>query len=373
MKPRPFLLERFFARYEFATPYHLSASDCESCTIGELVDLEPDARARFEAQWLGYTETPGDADLRREIARLYQSISPDQVLVHSGAEEAIFSFLNVVLEPGDEILVHAPGYQSFFTVAESLGARAIRWEAREEDGWALDLDVLTARLTGRTRAIVINCPNNPTGYLMRRDQFARLATLAEERGLTLFSDEVYRLLEHDPKDRLPAACDLYPRAVSLGVMSKSFGLAGLRIGWIATRDRALYEKMAGFKDYLTICNSAPSERLAILALRQREKILSRNVDLIRTNLGLLEGFFARWRELFDWKRPRAGPIAFPRLRADLQADDFCAKVVEGSGVLLLPGTVFEAGNKHFRIGFGRRNLPEGVARLEAYLENRFRS
>jgi aspartate/methionine/tyrosine aminotransferase len=159
------------------------------------------------------------------------------------------------------------------------------------------------------------------------------------------------------------------RAVSLGVMSKTYGLPGLRIGWIATHNRALREKMAALKDYTTICNSAPSEFLAELALRHREKLVARNLALIEDNLAVLDDFFSRHAGRFQWHRPKAGPIAFPRLIGqDVEA--FCDDLVKSTGVLLLPGTVFDNQGNHFRIGFGRKNLPQAVAHLEAYLTGR---
>ena len=183
--------------------------------------------------------------------------------------------------------------------------------------------------------------------------------LARRNGLLLFSDEVYRFLEYDAGDRLPAACEIYENGVSLGVMSKAFGLAGLRLGWVACRNRGLLGAMAAFKDYTTICTAAPSEFLSLLALRRRREILARNLEIIRRNLECLDGFFARHERHFSWQRPRAGPIAFPAVRFAAASDDFCAGLLKESGVLLLPGRVFAA-PRHFRIGFGRRDFDAGL-------------
>jgi aspartate/methionine/tyrosine aminotransferase len=214
--------------------------------------------------------------------------------------------------------------------------------------------------------VVINSPHNPTGFQMPQDLFREVIRLAEERGLLLFADEVYREAEYREEDRLPAACDSSPSCVSLGVMSKSYGLAGLRIGWLATRNARLLEAVAALKDYTTICSPAPSEFLAELALRHRQSLLRRNLDLIRGNLQVLDAFFARHLERFSWRRPLAGPVAFPRL---LGADvgSFCDRLREDSGVLLLPGSVFGDRDNHFRVGFGRADLPEAVAHLEEAL------
>ena len=258
MKIRPFQIERFFARYEFTAPYLLSSSDCEALSIQELLSLEEGAAEQFQHHWLGYTESQGSPALRRAIAALYQSIDEEQVLVHSGAEEAIFTFMNAVLESNDHVIVHFPCYQSLFEVAHAIGCEVTPWETHEENGWELDLDRLRQSIKGNTRAIIVNCPHNPTGYLMSKATQQQIIEIAREHQCIVFSDEVYRGLEQNPDEALPAACDLYEHAVSLGVMSKTFGLPGLRIGWIATHNQHIYESMATFKDYLTICNSAPS-------------------------------------------------------------------------------------------------------------------
>jgi aspartate/methionine/tyrosine aminotransferase len=361
-----FKLERYFARYEFTAPYLLCTSDCESMTLNELLALEPGARERFGDLWLGYTESLGDPALREAIATLYAQIDPDQVLVHAGAEEGIFNFMNVALDPGDHIVVHAPYYQSLATVARGIGAKVTLWQGDPHNGWALDLDMLESLVTPRTRVVVLNVPHNPTGYLPARQFMLELSRLSDRYGFVVFSDEVYRGLEFDPADRLPAFADINPRAVSLGVMSKTYGLAGLRIGWIATRNRGIFERMAAFKDYTSICSSAPGEFLATLALRHAGRISERNLEIIRRNVDLLDDFFAEHEELFAWSRPRAGSIAFPELLQG-DVDLLCADLVEKKGVLLVPGTMYGEGYNHFRVGFGRKNFSEGLEGFHDYL------
>ncbi|WP_119066999.1 aminotransferase class I/II-fold pyridoxal phosphate-dependent enzyme [Aggregatilinea lenta] len=366
----PFKLERFFVPYEFSARYLLGSSDCETLAIRDLLAYEPDAAEQFLDLRLGYTESQGAPDLRAEIAGLYETIAPEQVLVFAGAGEAIFTFMNAALRAGDHGIVHAPGYQSLYEVARANGCDVSLWMAREDDGWSLDLDWLRDNLRPNTRAVVVNFPHNPTGALMDAATQRALADLLAERGVLLFSDEVYRGLEHDPADQLPAACDLFEGAVSLGVMSKTYGLAGLRIGWLATRDRGLFERLVAFKDYTTICNSAPSEFLSTLALRHRETIVARNLGIIRRNLDALDAFFAAHAEVFDWQRPRAGSTAFPRLWGEASAEAFCIDLVERQGVMLLPSTCFFYGDRHFRLGYGRANLPEALAQFDAYLQSR---
>ncbi len=369
MQLTSFKLERYFARYEFSAHYLLCSSDCESLTIGDLLAYEPGAAGRFQQHWLGYTESQGAPGLRQAISRIYAGVAPEQVLVFSGAEEAIFLCMHAALSAGDHVIVQTPCYQSLYEVARSIGCELTRWEIRETGGaWALDLDEFRRSLRPNTRLVIINTPHNPTGYLMPQTVFRELNALTQARGILLFSDEVYRELEYDIADRLPPAVDINEMAVSLGVMSKTYGLPGLRIGWVATRQAGLYQRIAALKDYTTICNSAPSEFLAEVALRHRAEIAARNLGLIRRNLDLLDGFFAAHAQTFVWQPPLAGPIAFPRLLGD-DVEAFCHRLVTEANVLLLPGALYDDSGNHFRIGFGRQNLPEALARLEDFLDH----
>jgi aspartate/methionine/tyrosine aminotransferase len=367
MRLDPFKLERYFARHEFSAPYLLCSSDCESMELRDLLSFEPGAQDRLASLWLGYTESLGNPELRQAITTLYERVVADQVLVHSGAEEAIFNFMNVVLCNRDHVIVHAPYYQSLGEVARGIGAEVFEWQGNPERAWELDLEVLRNALTARTKVVAVNFPHNPTGFLPTSEFVHELSALSDQHGFVIFSDEVYRGLELDRSDRLPAFADVNERAVSLGVMSKTYGLAGLRIGWIATRDNSLFRKLAAFKDYTTICNSAPSEFLATVALRHAEVIVERNLQIVRDNLNRLDLFFDSHAEMFTWYRPKAGPIAFPMLLRG-PVDEFCADLVKKTGVLLLPGTLYGPEFNSFRIGFGRRNMPESLERFEAYIK-----
>lgn len=363
----PFKLERYFAKYEFNTEFLLCSSDCEAMSISDLLASEDGAAERFHQVWLGYTESQGSLALRKEICRMYETITPEHVLVHTGAGEAIYLFMNTAFEPGDHLIVHSPGYQSLAEVARGAGCEVSLWTAREENGWRLDLNELKHLIRPNTKGVVINTPHNPTGFLMPRADFDALNRFVQERELLLFSDEVYREAEYDPGLRLPAACDYGDHAISLGVTSKTYGLAGLRIGWVATRNKRIYQKMASYKDYTTICNSAPGEFLAEVAMRHRERLAQRNVDLIKKNLEIVEELFIRRADLFSWVRPLAGSMCFPRLLSG-DIESFCDSLVRSAGVLLLPGTMYDETENHFRLGLGRKNLPQAVERLEEFLE-----
>lgn len=374
MRIADFALERFFARWEFAVEHLLCASDVEGYPMGEVLALADDeTRAMWDGLRLGYTESTGHPLLRAEIATLYDGLGADDVLVFAGAEEAIFCLANVLLGPGDQAVVTWPGYQSLYEVARATGADVTLHELREPAGWAIDLDLLERQVTPATKLIVVNAPHNPTGMLPDRSIVDGLVRIAEAAGAHLLVDEVYRYLEFDEADRLPAGADVTTRGISLGVMSKTFAMAGLRIGWLATRDRDLLARCAAFKDYTTICSSAPSEILALIGLRARDQVVARSRRIVAGNLERLDAFFAEWADRFSWVRPRGGSIGFPRLTVPgVSIDDWAAGLVEAEGVLLLPGSQFGAGGNHFRVGFGRTDLPVALDRLEAYARRTLR-
>jgi aspartate/methionine/tyrosine aminotransferase len=359
-----FTLERYFARWEFAVRHVLCASDPEPVGMHELLALaDDDARQRWEELRLGYTESLGLPALREEIATIYPGLTADDVITFAGAEEAIFLSMHALLSPGDHAVVAWPAYQSLHEVARSIGASVTLVPLDPRD-WSLDVDAVAAAVQPQTKVIVVNSPHNPTGAQLDSASFARLISIAEVHGAYLFSDEVYRFLEHDAA-RLPTAAETSPHGISLGVMSKAFGLAGLRIGWIATRDAALRRGIARLKDYTTICNSAPSEILALIGLRARDRLVARTSNIVRHNLEVLDEFFARNAERFSWVRPKAATIGFPRI-LDRDVNTFAAALVEHEGVLILPASQFGYPGNHFRLGFGRHDLPEALERLERF-------
>jgi aspartate/methionine/tyrosine aminotransferase len=372
MQIADFALERYFARWEFHVKHVLCASDVEPMPLSELLaTADEESRDRWKTLRLGYTESQGNPVLRAEIARLYELVAPEEIITFTGAEEGIFLAMHALLAAGDHAVVMWPAYQSLYEVARSVGA-SVTLVPLDPRTWTVDPESLIAAIRPNTRVVVINLPHSPTGALATREAVTYLTSETEKRGITLFSDEVYRFLELDETGRLPTGVDLGRRTLSLGVLSKAFALAGLRVGWIATHDASLRDRMARWKDYTTICGSAPSEVLAIMALRAREQIVGRSRAIIAANLPLLDAFFARFPDRFSWVRPRAGSVAFPRLRSDVtgEIERFCAELVESEGVLLLPGSHFGHEGNHFRIGYGRADMPQALERLEDYVARR---
>lgn len=366
MQLRPFSLERYFSHHEFTARYLLGSSDPESMTLGELVALEPAAREKLEALWLGYTEYCGHPELREEIGNLHRVAKAEDVLVFTGAEEPIFAVMNVMLNAGDHFIAQWPGYQSHFEIARSIGAELTLWKADGANGWRLDPDELKRLVRPETKAILVSSPHNPTGFHFDAEGWEAVVELARQRGIWLVSDEVYRGLEHDPKDQLAAACDLYERGVSINGLSKSYGLAGLRVGWMTTRDRELFARVGAFKDYLTISNAAPSELLGTIAVRHTEELWARSRTRVRANVELLEGFLRRHGDRFAWTKPRAGTTAFVKSLGG-SATALCDALLRELGVMLVPSTHFECGDEHLRFGYGRANLGEVLAMVEAWL------
>ncbi len=370
---RNFALETYFSKWEFSARYHMTASDMESMSLSDLLTMaSPEDREGFEQLWLGYTETYGAPELREEIAKTYETAKAENILCFAGAEEGVYVAMRVLLEKSDHAIVIVPNYQAAETVPLDIcEVSGVPLDA--SDDWSLDIDQVASKIRPNTKLISINFPNNPTGAILERSRFDRLIELCRKNGTYLFSDEVYRLIERDPEIRLPQVADVYERGLSLNVMSKAYGLPGLRIGWIMSQDTGLLQKMERYKHYLSICNSAPSEQLAIIALKAREAILKRNRALTAENLAKLDDFFTEFDNLFEWSAPDGGCVAFPRYTGLGNTDEFCEDLVEKTGVLLLPPKIYhsellDTPQDRFRIGFGRKGIEAGLTAFAGYLK-----
>jgi len=365
MKISPFLIERHFAKYEFEVPYQLSCSDCEPLSLVELVAMaSPETLHLWETLKLNYTDSKGHPLLRKEISHFYTGISADDLLV-CVPEEGIFLVMSSMLNAGDHVVVISPSYQSLKEIAIGTGCRVSLWEAGPDGSFKLES--LTALVNPETRMIVVNFPHNPTGAHISADEFVEISKYCDERDILLFSDEMYRGLEQDPADLLPCAASLSKSAISLSGMSKSFALPGLRIGWLVCRNRQTTEKLLQMKDYVTICSSAPSEVLAIMALQNRDRILTRNIAIIRDNIRLVNDFVGRNMGKSYWREPSAGSVAFLYLSCTQNIEAFCQDVLEKKEVLAIGSHLFNHANPAIRLGLGRTGFVEALERLENYL------
>lgn len=367
-----FRLESYFGVWEFKARYHLTASDAETMDVREVLALADDVdRERWEQLRLSYIQTRGTPELRSAIAGTYDEVQSDDILCFAGAEEGLYCAMHALLGADDHAIVAVPNYQSAESIPRSL-CEVSGVVLHEDRAWQLDVDEVRDLLRPNTKVISVNFPNNPTGKIVDRQTFSELIDLCRERSIYLFSDEVYRGIERDPSKRLPQAADVYDRALSLNVVSKAYGLPGLRVGWIACRRGPVLDRMEQIKHYLSICNAAPSEVLATIALKAAPKILERNRTLCAENLSKLDTFFARHRDRFEWYVPDGGCVAFPRYLGSDGVEAFCKQLVEEAGVLLLPASMYRSdllpvSTDRFRIGYGRRGMDEALAAFEQFL------
>jgi aspartate/methionine/tyrosine aminotransferase len=352
-----FALERFFAKHEFKVKHILSASDVEALSIHDLVGMaDKDSMTLWNNLKFSYTEPTGHPLLRAEISSLYHQIDPNDLLV-AAPEELIYIAFQSLLSKDDHIIVTTPAYQSLHEIASHIGCRVDRWDLRRsEDGWMLDLEFLRDHVTDKTTLIVINFPHNPTGHHISVDVQRQIVEIARRHNVWIFSDEMYRGTEYRIEDQLPSIVDEYERGISLWGLSKSFALPGLRIGWLASQSAEFLAKCSAMRDYLTICSSAPSEVLALMALRSRDPILTRSRKIITENLVFADSFFAEHSGTFDWLRPKAGSVAFPSLKKNISIETFCDELISRRGILVAPGLLFQYSGNHFRIGLGRKSF-----------------
>jgi len=367
MKIPPFILERYFAKHEFSAKYLLSSSDCESLTLPELLEMaSPEMRTSWDNLQLGYTESQGHPLLLEEAAKFHPGLSASNLLV-AAPQEIIFLLMEALLRPGDHVITAFPGYQSLYEIARTIGCQVSMWEPDEDADWHFDLKKLAGLIRPSTKLVVVNFPHNPTGYIPPQDEFDALIDMLRKKGIFLLSDEMYRFLEVNPGATLTSACSAYERAFSLFGMSKTFGLAGLRIGWIATQHQPTLMRMRELKDYTTICSSAPSEILSIIALQNKDAIIADQNARLRRNMALLEKFMNKYANLFQWNKPSGGSICFPRMLGVESTLAFADLLVEETGIMIAPSHVFDYGSQHFRIGFGRENFGEVLSVFGNYL------
>lgn len=370
MRIPPFKLEEFWKKYEFTSPYLLCCSDAESWKLNEILELaDSESKNLWESLSLGYTESPGLPLLRKEISKLYSHVNCEQVLNFAGAEEGIYCLMRTLIEPGDHIIVIDPCYQSLKTLPESFGAHVTGIVLDPKNGWRLTLEDLEKAFRSDTKLLVLNYPHNPTGAILEKKVFEGLIELARKYGTYVFCDEVYRYLEIDEEDRLPSIADAYEKGIALNAMTKAFGLAGLRIGWLATQATDFIQEVGSYKLYTSICNSASSEILALIALRAKDKILKRSREIMLNNLEILDSFMKRHQKLLSWDRPQSGTMAVVQLLLSVPIEQFMEELVEKMGVLIMPGPVFGLSANVFRIGFGKKNMAQALERFEQFLKN----
>ena len=363
-----FKIEHYHSHNEFKNKYILSCSDAESWSLDEVLSMA-DARQlnMWENQRFSDTEIKGLYHLRETIAQsLYQGFTADNILCFAGGQEGIFCTLLTLCTPQDHVITLVPCYQSLAEVPRATGCDLTILHLREEHKWGLDIQEIKASIQANTKAVIINFPHNPTGQLISESQLKELIDLLRPRGIWLFSDEVYRLLGPAGTQWASPASILYEKAISLGVMSKSFGMAGLRVGWIACQDKHMLERIENTKYYTSICNSGPAEILSIIAISHKDHILNRNNSIVEKNLFILDDFIKNYERNFSWVHPKAGCTAFIKYHHEEGVEALCERLQKKAEVLLLPGAVFDIPD-HFRLGFGRKNMEQILGLIEKTL------
>ena len=361
MRIKAFKLERLFARYAEQAKYTLSQSSCESCSMKEILDMaDPECKKLWDNLSLGYTRPAGFAPLREAISKRYTSLRPSDILELT-PEEGIFIFMNNMLEPGDEVIVMHPTLPSLYELPRTLGCKVIKWPLEVTSwGWRLDVNFLAENISPKTKLLIMNIPNNPTGYIPVRTELDRILNLADRMGTWVFNEETYRGMEHAPAAALPSLADIYPRATVIGGLNK-YGLPGTRMGWLASKNRQLIEECAGYKDYTTYCNNAPGEILATIAMRNAPDLFQRNHKIVLENLGMAEAFFKKHRDLFQWIQPNGGSTAFPRLLPPYDVTEMCERAMTEKKLLIIGERAFGLDTNHFRVGLGRLDFSKALA------------
>ena len=375
-----FKLETYFSKWEFTAEHHLTASDAEAMTVAEVLALGTDAdRAAYENLHLGYTPTWGTPEVRSAIAGTYSALTEENVLAFAGAGEALFWTMQLFVEPGDHVIVNVPNYQAIESVPIATGIDVEGlplWTGEGDDlEWTLDLERFEAMLRPETTLVSVNFPNNPTGFVPDHETWQAFNDLCHSRNIRVISDEVYRGVEIDPANTIPAAAEINPSALSISVTSKAYGLPGLRVGWVVSQDTNALSRLERAKHYTSICNSAPGEALTVIALTHGEQILEKNRAIVAANDLAVHEFMSNYPDLFDYQSPVGGCVTFPRFLGAEGAAEFCTRAVEESGVFLLPHTVYasdlgDVPTDRFRIGIGRTNVPASLDALAAHLATR---
>jgi aspartate/methionine/tyrosine aminotransferase len=370
MEIKHFAIEEWMNAYEHEAVYNMAETCVDSLTVKELITLGgTDPEQFFQGLYdkkLTYGHIEGSPELRHLIASRYKTVKPENVLIMNGAIGANFLVLYSLVQPGDEVICVQPTYQQLASVPESFGATLIPLELKEENGYLPDLEELKSLTTSKTKLIIINNPNNPTGALMKEEDLKEIVDIAKSYDAYLLCDEVYRGLYQDPNIVIPSAVDLYDKAISTGSMSKALSLAGLRLGWIAGPEEVIKECIK-HRDYTTISCGMIDDLLATHALKNIDKIMERNLNIIRQNAQILDDWVKKEPRITYFK-PEAGTTAMLKYDFDMPSEKFCLDLFKKNGAFLSPGSCFDMEGT-VRIGYAcdTEVLVQGLEKVSEYI------
>jgi aspartate/methionine/tyrosine aminotransferase len=370
VKIEPFLVEKWLNKYEKDVEINISETCVKPFKIKEFLKLMGNANffEEFGDTQLTYGHILGSPSLRRGIARLYYNLTPENILVTGGAIGANFLVFYSLVEPGDTVISIFPAYQQLYSVAKSFGANVKLLKLDPEKRWLLPPDELAEMVDDRTKLIVINNPHNPTGSLMEKNILEEICGIAEDAGAYLLNDESYSGSYVNPEKPVPSTADLSQNAITTGSMSKAFSLTGLRLGWIAANQKIISE-CEDHREYTTISNGMIDDALASLAVRKVKLIRERNQKIINTNYRILSNWVEN-EPMIDWVPPKAGTIAFLRLKTNVSSEEICLRLLKEKQTLLVPGSCFQM-DQYIRIGWGgeAEELIEGLTRFKGILNS----
>lgn len=375
MKVETFALERWMSTWEMKVEFDIAESGIFPMTTREIVELLPE-RQRDGAldelldMRLAYTEARGTEALRTVIAQTYASTTADEILVTTGAIEANYLLFNTLLEAGDHVVTIFPAYQQLYAVAQAIGCDVSLWKLRAEDGFRYDLDELERLVRPNTKLIVVNTPHNPTGAILSAADLRRVYDLAESVGAWLLCDEAYRWLDLPGGEPMaPPIRDTGERGISVGTLSKPFGLPGLRIGWIAAPEEVV-RSCWGARDYISLSPGKLNDKLAQIALLNRDRIIARNHEIVAANMSAANAWFAENADLVSWTPPRAGLLALLKYNLEVPSKDLSDRLAGEYSVMLAPGSAFGF-EGYLRIGVGQSPeiFREGLFRAAACLRD----
>jgi aspartate/methionine/tyrosine aminotransferase len=375
VKIETFALERWMSTWEVKVEFDIAESGIYPMSTRELLDFEPPAErdqllSHLLDLRLGYSEARGTEELRSIIATTYENTNADEILVTTGAIEANFLLFNALLEAGDHVVAVYPAYQQLFSVARAIGCDVSLWELRPENDFKYDLDELDRLVNDKTRLMVINTPHNPTGAMLSAEQVKRIYGLADSVGANVLSDEAYRWLELPGGDPFaPPIRNLGPRGISVGTISKPFGLPGLRIGWIAA-SADLIAKCWGMRDYVSLSPGKLNDALAVQAFKHIDRIVERTHAIVGENIPAAQRWFDEHADLVSWTPPRGGLLALMRYNLTVPSKDLSDRLAAEYSVMLAPGSAFGY-EGYLRLGVGQ-NPPvfaEGLRRTADCLES----